>query len=181
MEFIEKTKSEKEIYSGRVLRLHVDEVELQNGRTSIRECVDHRGGVCVAVLTEKDEMLFVRQFRYPYRQAVLEAPAGKLEKGEAPFEAMKREQKEETGTTGSEYFDLGKLYPSPGYTNEIIYLYACRAASFGDTKFDDDEFLQVERIPVDEAVKMAMNNEIPDAKTQVLIFKTAQLLKEGKI
>jgi ADP-ribose pyrophosphatase len=181
MKLIEKKLEEKEIYIGKVVRFHVDKVELENGKTSVRECVDHPGGVSVAVLTDKDEMLLVRQFRYPYREAVLEAPAGKLEKGEDPFEAMKREQREETGTTGTGYLELGKLYPSPGYTNEIIHLYACRAASFGDTDFDDDEFLQVERIPMDKAVEKVMNNEIPDAKTQVLVLKTARLLKDGKI
>ena len=181
MKLMERKIKEKEIYNGKILRFHVDEVELQNGRTSTRECVDHPGGVSVAVLTEKNEMLFVRQFRYPYRDAVLEAPAGKLEKGEDPFEAMVREQKEETGTTGTGYLNLGKLYPSPGYTNEIIYLYACRAESFGDTKVDDDEFLEIERIPIDKAVEMVMNNEIADSKTQVLVLKTAQMLKDGKL
>ncbi|HEX3026946.1 MAG TPA: NUDIX hydrolase, partial [Clostridia bacterium] len=146
-----------------------------------RECVDHPGGVTVAVLTKEDEMLFVRQFRYPYREVVLEAPAGKLEKDEDPFEAMKREQQEETGTTGTGYIDLGKLYPSPGYCNEIIYLYACRAESFGKTNFDEDEFLEMERIPMNEAVEMVMSNEIVDAKTQVLVLKTAQLLKDSRI
>ncbi len=94
---------------------------------------------------------------------------------------MKREQQEETGTTGTNYVNLGQLYPSPGYTNEIIYLYACRAESFGDTDFDDDEFLEVERIPMEKAVGMVMNNEIADSKTQVLVLKTAQLLKEGRL
>ena len=181
MEFIEKTLKENEIYKGRILRFHVDEVELQNGRRSTRECVDHPGGVSVAALTEKNEILFVRQFRYPYREAILETPAGKLESGEDPFEAMKREQREETGTTGVGYMDLGKLYPSPGYSDEIIYLYACRVDSFGDTDFDEDEFLQLEKIPVGKAVEMVMNNEITDSKTQVLVLKTARLLQDGKI
>lgn len=181
MEFMEKTLEEKEIFKGRVLRFHVDKVELQNGRTSTRECVDHPGGVCVAALTEENEILFVRQFRYPYHEALLEVPAGKLEPGEDPFEAMKREQREETGTTGKDYVNLGKLYPSPGYTNEIIYLYACRVEAFGETDFDEDEFLQLERIPVDKAMKMVMNNEISDSKTQVVVLKTALLLKDGKI
>jgi ADP-ribose pyrophosphatase len=181
MEFMEKTLEEKEIFKGRVLRFHVDKVELQNGRTSTRECVDHPGGVCVAALTEENEILFVRQFRYLYHEALLEVPAGKLEPGEDPFEAMKREQREETGTTGNDYVNLGKLYPSPGYTNEIIYLYACRVEAFGETDFDEDEFLQLERIPVDKAVEMVMNNEISDSKTQVVVLKTALLLKDGKI
>lgn len=181
MELIEKTLRETEAYEGRILRFHVDEVELRNGKTSTRECVEHPGGASVAVLTEKDEMLFVRQYRYPYHAVVLEAPAGKLEKGEDPFEAIKREQREETGTTGTHYVNLGQLYPSPGYTNEIIYLYACRAQSFGDIQLDEDEFLEVEKIPIQKAVEMVMNNEIADSKTQVLILKTAQLLKDGKI
>lgn len=181
MEFMEKTLEEKEIFKGRILRFHVDKVELQNGRTSTRECVDHPGGVCVAALTEENEILFVRQFRYPYLEALLEVPAGKLEPGEDPFEAMKREQREETGTTGKDYVNLGRLYPSPGYTNEIIYLYACRVEAFGETDFDEDEFLQLERIPVDKAVEMVMNNEISDSKTQVVVLKIALLLKDGKI
>nr|WP_319489605.1 NUDIX hydrolase [uncultured Caproiciproducens sp.] len=181
MELNEKTLSRNNVYDGKILKFHVDKVELINGKTSTRECVDHPGGVTVAVLTEKNEIMLVRQFRYPYKEVVLEAPAGKLEHGEDPFEAMKREQKEETGTTGTHYVDLGRLYPSPGYSNEIIYLYACRADSFGDTAFDEDEFLETEKIPVDKAVHMVMNSEIPDAKTQVLVLKTAQLLKDGKI
>lgn len=181
MKLNEKTLSRNDIFEGRVLKFHVDKVELVNGKTSTRECVDHPGGVSVAVLTEKNEILFVRQFRYPYQEAVLETPAGKLEPGEDPFEAMKREQREETGTTGSHYVDLGKLYPSPGYTNEKIYLYACRLDTLGQTQFDEDEFLEVEKIPLEKAVEMVMNGEIPDAKTQVLVLKTAQLLKDGKI
>lgn len=181
MELIERKITEQTAYDGRILRFHVDEIELQNGKHSTREVVDHPGGASIAVLTEQDEMLFVRQYRYPYHAVVLEAPAGKLEKGEDPFEAIRREQLEETGTTGKDYVNLGQLYPSPGYTSEIIYLYACRAVSFGSTKFDEDEFLEVERIPMQKAVEMVMNNEIPDSKTQVLVLKTAQLLKEGKI
>lgn len=178
---MEKKLAEKTAYDGRILRFHVDEIELQNGNHSTREVVDHPGGACIAVLTKRNEMLFVRQFRYPYHEEVMEAPAGKLEKGEDPFEAIKREQLEETGTTGEHYLFLGQLYPSPGYTSEIIYLYACRAASFGSTNFDDDEFLEIERIPMQKAVEMVMNNEIPDSKTQVLVLKTARLLEEGKI
>lgn len=181
MELIEKTLSREDIFSGKVIHLHVDKIELTNGRTSTRECIDHPGGVSVAALTDQNEILFVRQFRYPYKAVVLETPAGKLEKGEDPFEAMKREQQEETGTTGTGYLDLGKLYPSPGYTDEVIHLYACRVSSFGETNFDEDEFLELERIPIEKAVQMVMTNEIPDAKSQVLVLKTAQLLKDGKI
>ena len=112
---------------------------------------------------------------------LLELPAGKLEKGEDPFEAIKREQMEETGTTGEDYISLGNLYPSPGYCGEIIRIWACRVAQKGEMHLDEDEFLEVERIPLDKAVEMVLNNEIPDSKTQVGILKTAALVKAGKL
>lgn len=181
MELTEKTLDQNYLYRGKILTLHVDKAELISGRVVTRECVDHRGGVSVAALTDQNEMLFVRQYRYPYHEAVLEAPAGKLEQGEDPFEAVKREQREETGTTGKNYLGLGKMYPSPGYTNEIISLYACRVESKGELALDEGEFLEVEKIPLEQAGKMVMNGEIPDAKTQVLVLKTLQLVKDGKL
>ncbi|HBG55525.1 MAG TPA: ADP-ribose pyrophosphatase [Ruminococcaceae bacterium] len=174
MKMTEKTVSQNYIYRGRVLDFHVDRVKLQNGRASTRECVDHCGGVAVAALTDRDELYFVRQYRYPYREPVLELPAGKLEPGEDPLEAGRRELREETGVTGTQYRALGKLYPSPGYTNEVIYLYACRVQSSGESHPDADEFLEAEKIPLEKAVAMVMAGEIPDAKTQVLILKIAR-------
>ena len=176
MRLFEKKLSENRIYDGRIIRLHVDDVLLENGNTSKREVIEHPGGVSVAVLTESDEILFVRQFRYPYGKAVLELPAGKLEPGEDPFEAVKREQKEETGTTGTDYVYLGDIYPSPGYTSEIIRLWLCRLGSTGSSSPDDDEFLEIEKIEIDEALKMVMSGEIKDAKTQIGILKTAAFL-----
>ncbi|MFU0832013.1 MAG: ADP-ribose pyrophosphatase [Oscillospiraceae bacterium] len=181
MKLEEKTLEQNYIYRGKILDFHVDKAQLISGRVVTRECVDHRGGVSIAVLTEQDEMLFVRQYRYPYHEAVLEAPAGKLERDEDPFEAAKREQREETGTTGKNYKNLGKLYPSPGYTNEVIYLYACRVASDGDLNLDEGEFLEVEKIPLHQAEQMVFNGDIPDAKTQVLVLKVAKMVKNGKL
>ena len=181
MKLMEKTKKQEYRYKGKILNLRVDEAELENGRIAKREVVEHPGGVTIAALTEQDELLFVRQFRYPYGEVVLELPAGKLEAGEDPFEAGKRELLEETGAEGRDYVFLGNLYPSPGYCGEIIRIYACRISSVGDNNPDDDEFIEVERIPIDKAVSMVMENEIPDAKTQVGILKTAMLLKEYKI
>ncbi|QAT48295.1 NUDIX hydrolase [Caproiciproducens sp. NJN-50] len=181
MKLTEKTLDQNYIYRGKILDLHVDKAELISGRVVTRECVDHRGGVSVAALTDQNEMLFVRQYRYPYHEVVLEAPAGKLEKGEDPFEAAKREQREETGTTGRNYLDLGRMYPSPGYTNEVIHLYACRIESSGDLSLDEGEFLEVKKIPLKKAAQMVLDGEIPDAKTQVLILKTIQMVKNGKI
>ena len=123
----------------------------------------------------------MRQFRYPYKEVLLELPAGKLEKGEDPFEAVKREQMEETGTAGEHYTFLGNLYPSPGYCGEIIRIWACRISEKGEMHLDEDEFLEVERIPLKKAVEMVLNNEIPDSKTQVGILKTAALVESGAL
>ena len=181
MKLTEKRLSGEELYQGKIIRVQLDKVELENGSEAMREVVRHPGGVSAAILTDKDEMLFVRQFRYPYAQAVLECPAGKLEPGEDPFEAMKREQREETGTTSSRYLDLGRLYPTPGYCDEILHLYACRIDSYGEKDLDEDEFLEVEKIPLAQAVEMAERNEIFDAKTQVLVLRAARLVEQGKL
>ena len=181
MKLYEKTLASETQFEGRIIKVILDDVELENGKTAKREVVCHNGGVCVAALTENDEVLLVRQFRYPYKEILLELPAGKLEKGEDPFEAMKREQMEETGTMGENYVSLGNLYPSPGYCGEIIRIWACRVSAKGEMHLDDDEFLEVERIPLQKAVEMVLNNEIPDSKTQVGILKTAALVKNGKL
>ena len=123
----------------------------------------------------------VRQFRYPYAEEVLELPAGKLEKGSTPLENGKRELLEETGAVGCSYISLGQVYPSPGYTDEIIHLYACRVKAVGESCPDEGEFLHVERIPVIQAAEMVLNNRVFDAKTQIAVLKVAALLQSGKI
>ena len=172
MDLTEKPVKQDYIYKGKIVNLRVDDALLPNGTTAKREIVEHPGGVCVAALTDNNELMFVEQFRYPYFEVVLELPAGKLEYGEDPFEAGKRELKEETGATASEYEDLGKLYPTPGYCCEIIHMYLAKNLSFGEQHLDSDEFLEVKKIPLERAFQMVMNNEIRDSKTQVGIAKT---------
>lgn len=179
MNLTEKTLSKNDIYDGKIIKVHVDTIELPDGGLSKREVVDHPGGVCIAALTEQEELLFVRQFRYPYSEVIWELPAGKLEPGDTPLENGKRELQEETGATGTGYISLGKLYPSPGYCGEIIHLYFCRVSGMGDCNPDEDEFLEVKRIPLKKAVAMVLNNQIPDAKSQTAILKTAALLERG--
>ncbi len=181
MNLSEKTLVEHEKFSGKIIRVHLDDVELPNGAIAEREVVDHPGGVCVAVLNDKSEIYLVRQFRYPYKELLLELPAGKLEIGEDPFEAAKREQREETGTVGENYVSLGELYPSPGYCGEIIRMWACRATEEGEKNLDEDEFLETVKMPLEKAAEMVINNEIKDSKTQVGILKTLHLVKEGKL
>lgn len=180
MELIEKTLTQTYAYKGRIINTRVDTALLPDGKECTREVVEHSGGVTVAALTDDEELLFVRQYRYPYSEVVLELPAGKLEKGEDPFEAGKRELKEETGAQAGEYLNLGRFYPSPGYCGEIIYLYAARNLSFGENNLDEDEYLECERIPLGKAEQMVLSGEIPDGKTQALVLKVACLRREGK-
>lgn len=181
MDLTEKTLGKSYIYKGRIINMRVDDAMLPDGRTAKREVVEHPGGVCIAALTEQEELLFVEQFRYPYGEVVLELPAGKLEYGEDPLEAGKRELQEETGAVAKDYRSLGKLYPTPGYCGEIIHLYLATDLTFSEQHPDDDEFLELRRIPLEKAFQMVMENKIADAKTQVGILKTYQLVREGLV
>ncbi len=172
----EKTLSKEYVFNGRIINVRRDSIELPDGKPGTREVVEHKGGVCVLALTKDNEILMVRQFRYPYLEEVLEIPAGKRESlEEDPFECGKRELKEETGATAQSYTFLGKLYPTPGYTNEIIYMYLAEDLSFGEDNPDEDEFLEVEKIHFKTALKMVLDGQLPDAKTQCAILKTALL------
>lgn len=177
----EEQLSAQEKFHGHVVNLRVDQAKIGDGSIREREVVEHPGGVSVVCLTENNEVLMVRQFRYAQSEVLLELPAGKLEVGEDPFEAMKREQKEETGTTSEHYTSLGVCYPTPAYDTEKIYLWACRVSTWGEQKLDEGEFLEVERVPLAVAEQMVLGNEIPDAKTQIGILKAAALVRDGKL
>ena len=181
MDLTEKTLESQRLFTGKIINLCLDKALMPDGTTANRELVQHPGGVSVAALTENNEIYMVRQFRYPYQEILLELPAGKLERGENPFEAVKREQREETGTTAEEYRYLGEVYPTPGYVDETIRLWACRVKARGEMDLDDDEFLEVEKIPLQKAVEMVLQNEIRDAKTQIGILKTKFLVEKGDL
>ncbi len=175
MHLEEKTLSSELKFDGKIVKLFVDKAELENGEVVTREMVKHPGGVCVVPLDKDDNVLMVRQFRYPPHKVMLEIPAGKLEYGENPEECGLRELREETGCTCDEFTFLGSLIPTPAYDNEIIYMYLARGLHDGAQKLDDDEFLDIEKIPLEKAVEMIMNNEIEDAKTQIALLKTKLL------
>lgn len=180
MNLEEKQISYDYIYKGKIINLRKDTALLPDGNTALREVVEHPGGVCVAAITEKNEILMVRQFRYPYMENVLEIPAGKRDKGnESPLECGKRELKEETGAVAEKFINLGQLYPTPGYCGEIIWLYAATGITFGQAQPDIDEFLSVEKIPFEKAVDMVLEGEIKDAKTQTAILKIKLLKDKG--
>lgn len=181
MDLFEKQLSSEYFFKGKIINMRRDVALLPDGNEAFREVVEHPGGVCVAALTDNDEVLFVRQFRYPYSQEVLEIPAGKRDRGEEPIVCGKRELVEETGATASNFFSLGTLYPTPGYTDEVIFMYGATGLSFGEAKPDEDEFLTLEKIPLERAVEMVMDGSLPDAKTQTCILKLWHLKCTGKI
>ena len=172
---IETTVRQETLYRGLIVNVRRDEALLPDGKPCTREVAEHPGGVCVAALTEENELLFVRQYRYPHGEVLLELPAGKLEPGEPPLPAAQRELGEETGAAAAHWEDLGLFYPTPGYCGERLYLYFATGLTFSAPHPDEGEFLQRERIPLEKAVQMVLNNEIYDGKTQAAVLKVAML------
>ena len=176
MDLTEKTVSQKYAYKGRIVNLRLDEAALPNGKIVGREVVEHPGGVCVAALTDDRDLLLVRQYRYPYGKALLEVPAGKLERGEDPEACGLRELEEETGARAARVELLCEVYPTPGYCAEVIRVYGASGLTFGEQRPDEDEFLECERVPLTEALRMVEAGEIADAKTQIAVLRLARKL-----
>ena len=170
MKLTEKKISSKLIFDGKILKLYVDGVELPDGNKSVREYVRHCGGA--AVLFIKDDCVaLVKQFRYAYAKEIYEIPAGKIDEGETPSHAAKRELEEETGYRAVDVYPLLEIYPSPGYTNEIIHVFHAKTAEFVGSKLDEGEFLNCEFIPLKDVLKLIESGEICDAKTVSAIYK----------
>ena len=172
----EKTISSELKFDGKVVKLYVDEAELDNGQRAYRELIKHPGEVCVLPLDEDGNVYMVKQFRYPFGRALYELPAGKLEYGEDHRACGIRELKEETGATADELEYLGCIYPTVAYDTEIIHMYLARGLHFGSQQLDEGEFLDVIKLPFDKVFEMAMNGELPDAKTQTAVLKTKLIL-----
>ena len=176
MHLDEKTINSDIIYEGVIFTITHDTVELENGNTAIRDVLLHHGGVCVIPVTDENEIFLVKQFRYPFHTTTREVPAGKLEKGENHAECGRRELLEETGCTCNEYIYLGEMLPTPAYNSEVTHIYMARGLHFEKQNLDPDEFLDVEKIPLAEAVQLVMDGKIRDGKTQIAILKAARIL-----
>ena len=176
MELTEKLVSSRQVFQGRILDVRVDTVTLPNGREGTREIVRHPGGVGILALDGENQVLVVEQFRYAYNKPLLEIPAGKLERGEDPREAGIRELREETGAAVGRFEPLGCVYPSPGYCDEIIHLYLARDLIFGETDPDEDEFLNMQRVPFGQMVERILSGEVSDSKTVAAVLKAKLLL-----
>ncbi len=168
MDLTEKTIKKNYMFQGKIISVRCDDAALPNGQPCKREIVEHSGGACVLYVKE-GKALFVRQYRYAYGETVLEIPAGKLNPGEDPKEAARRELKEEAGVCAEKIEHLYTIYPSPGYTNERIYIYEATGGKEGKAQPDEDEFLEAEYIPLDKVKKMMSRGEIKDAKTLVAL------------
>ena len=171
----------REIFNGRVIRVTVDKVQLEDGTTSTREIVHHHGGACILPVDADGSVTMVRQFRYAFGEEIWELPAGKLEADEDPFEAAKRELSEECGLTADKYTSLGEFYPTVGYDTEIIYTWVATGLHETRMHLDADEFLTPDRVPLAQAYEMVMRGEIKDGKTIAGVLKLKALLDEGKL
>ena len=175
-ELNEKQISRTEIYDGVVLHVVRDTVELPDGRSAEREMCLHIGAVAVIPLLADGRVIMERQYRYAHGRVFLEIPAGKLDyKDEDPLEAAKRELREETGAIAGKYTYLGQLDTTPALIDEKIQMYLAEDITFTDRDLDEDEFLDVEFIPLGELVDMVMRGEIKDGKTQIAILKARML------
>ncbi len=168
MEYTEKTIRKNYIYQGKILNLRCDDACLPNGEPCAREIIEHSGGASV-LYVEEGKVLLVRQFRYAYGESIYEIPAGKLEPNEDPMVAAKRELEEEAGVKAGRMELLYVLYPTPGYTNEKIYIYRAYDCEKVAAHLDEGEFLDVVYIPLEKAKEMLASGELKDGKTVVAL------------
>ncbi len=176
MDMTERTVEHTRPYEGVIVSVDLDRALLPNGRTAKREVVSHPGGVAVLPLNDDGTVTVVRQYRYPFSQVLTEIPAGKLDPGEEPRSGALRELHEEVGAQVGELIDLGTIYPSPGICREVLHLYLARGLTYGACCPDEDELLEIERIPFDDLADQVMRGVIRDGKTVAAVLKAKVLL-----
>jgi ADP-ribose pyrophosphatase len=180
MSFLEeKTVSTEKIFNGRVISLQVDEVELPNGKKAKRELVKHPGAVAIIAITDENKIVLVEQYRKALERTIIEIPAGKLEKGEEPEFCAKRELEEETGYDCTSLKFINAFYTSPGFADEIIHVYLAKGLKKKENaaSLDEDEFVNLMEMTLDEALQAIKERKIYDAKT-IFAVQYLQLQKE---
>ena len=174
----EKQIDSRNVFRGHLLDVYKDNILLPNGNTSVREYIMHVGAACVVPVDSDGNIIIEKQFRYPFHKVLTEIPAGKLDSKEEPhLQAALRELKEETGYTAEKMVYLGEFLPTCAYSDEVIHMYLATGLTKGEQKLDDDEFVGVEKMPLEEAVREIMNGSITDGKTQTAILKAYLYLK----
>lgn len=179
-DLIEEKVSSEDVFDGNLLHVKKDTVRLPNGNIAYREWIKHPGASAVVPVTPEGRLIFVRQYRYPIQQVTLEIPAGKLDaEGEEPLDCARRELSEETGYQAEKYTFLTKLATTVGFSNEFIYIYAAEGLTAGRQHPDEDEFINVCTLTMDEAMAKIRSGEICDAKsvTAVLLLRDLQDLQ----
>ena len=168
MDYIEKEVKKNYVYNGKIINLRCDDALLPNGQPCKREIIEHSGGACV-LYVEDEKVLLVRQYRYAYGESLYEIPAGKLEKGEDPILAAARELEEEAGVKAQNFELLYVCYPTPGQTNEKIYIYRAYGGEKVAAHLDEDEFLEAAYFPIEKVKEMLKDGDIKDAKTIIAL------------
>ena len=176
---LEPTVESKVIYQGRILSLRVDTVRLPNGRTTTREIAEHSSSVCVVPIDDQDNVLLVRQYRKPAEAQLLEVPAGGVEDGETPEQAVVRELQEEVGFTSSNLRHLSSFWVSPGWCTEYMHAYLATNLQRASLAPDDDENILVERIPLASILALIENGEIQDAKSIASLLLSLRVLGQS--
>lgn len=172
MDFTEKMVNTRKVFEGKIFDIKVDDITLPDGRAAEREILLHPGGVVILPITNDGKIILVKQYRYAVGKTLLEIPAGKLEKGEDPTEAAVRELEEETGCRAVKIRKFGNLVPVAGYSSEIMHGYICE--DMEDTmeqKLDEDEFIEIVKLPIEEVKEKILSGEIQDGKTVAFVLK----------
>ncbi|CZR96544.1 MULTISPECIES: NUDIX hydrolase [unclassified Clostridioides] len=173
----EKTISSDRVYTGKVITLKVDTVEIPGQGYQKRELVEVGGAVGIVAVTDDNKIVLVKQFRKPIEKPIFEIPAGKLEKNESPKECAERELKEETGYSAKNIKLIHKFFTSAGFSNEIMFVYLATGLTPGENNLDADEFLDVYEVELEEAYNMVLKNEIEDAKTSIGLLLVKDMFK----
>ncbi len=172
----EKILSTQQIYNGRIVKLELHEVELPNGQHSKRELVRHPGAVAIVALDKNGDVLMVRQFRLAAGKVLLEIPAGTLNPDEAPLDCAVRELQEETGYKPGEIEPMGGIFVAPGYTTEFIHLFMATDLIESKLALDEDEFIELDRVSMKDALTRIESGEIIDGKTISGLLRAARKL-----
>ena len=178
----EDTLSSELVYTGDYLRVHRDTVRLPNGATSYREYLQHPGAVMIMPVFDNGDVLVERQYRYPMRQVFIEFPAGKKDAGEEPLTTAQRELLEETGYTAERFTHITNIHNALAYCDEVIHFYVAEGLhDSGQQHLDDNEFVQVLRVPLAELMNWIRQGWVPDVKTQLGAFWLQDYLSKKEV
>ena len=164
------------VYSGKLLHVHRDEVRLPDGKTSVREYIRHPGAVVILPLTQTGELILERQHRYPLGRDFIEVPAGKIDPGEQTLACAQRELLEETGYKAQDWRYVTTVYPCIGFADERLVYYLAQDLAFEGHQRDEDEFLEIFSLPIDQALTMVQSGEICESKTIIGLFWLEKIL-----